>query len=52
MNEKTATVLVITARIVLVIACVVTYLFSQLLQRMLARKVQKIDMVEALKSVE
>ena len=31
---------------------VVTYLFSQLLQRMLARKVQKIDMVEALKSVE
>lgn len=36
----------------IVIACVVTYLFSQLLQRMLARKVQKIDMVEALKSVE
>ena len=34
------------------IACVVTYLFSELLQRMLARKVQKIDMVEALKSVE
>ena len=36
----------------IVIACVVTYLFSELLQRLLARKVRKIDMVEALKSVE
>lgn len=36
----------------IVIACVVTYLFSELLQRLLARKVRRIDMVEALKSVE
>lgn len=34
------------------IACVVTYLFSCLLQRLLTRKVKEIDMVEALKSVE
>lgn len=36
----------------IVIACVVTYCFSELLQRLLTRKVNKIDMVEALKSVE
>ena len=36
----------------IVIACVVTYCFSELIQRLLTRKVQKIDMVEALKSVE
>ena len=35
-----------------VIACVVTYCFSQLIQRLLTRKVRTIDMVEALKSVE
>jgi len=35
-----------------VIACVVTYCFSQLIQRLLTRKVRSIDMVEALKSVE
>ncbi|MGN0997603.1 MAG: ABC transporter permease, partial [Candidatus Ventricola sp.] len=34
------------------IACVVTYCFSGLIQRLLARKVRTIDMVEALKSVE
>ena len=34
------------------IACVVTYCFSGLIQRLLARKVRSIDMVEALKSVE
>ena len=34
------------------IACVVTYCFSQLIQRLLTRKVHTIDMVEALKSVE
>ena len=36
----------------IVIACIVTYLFSGLLQRLLTRKVRSIDMVEALKSVE
>lgn len=36
----------------IVIACVVTYCFSELLQRLLTRKVRKVDMVEALKSVE
>ena len=36
----------------IVIACVVSYCFSGLLQRLLTRKVKKIDMVEALKSVE
>lgn len=36
----------------IVIACVVTYCFSELIQRLLTSKVQKIDMVEALKSVE
>ena len=36
----------------IVIACVVTYCFSGLIQRLLARKVRTIDMVEALKSVE
>lgn len=36
----------------ILIACVVTYCFSQLLQRMLTRKVHGINMVEALKSVE
>ncbi len=36
----------------IVIACVTTYLFSGLLQRLLTRKVRHIDMVEALKSVE
>ena len=35
-----------------VIACIVTYCFSQLIQRLLTRKVRSIDMVEALKSVE
>ena len=35
-----------------IIACVVTYCFSQLIQRLLTRKVRTIDMVEALKSVE
>ena len=34
------------------IACIVTYCFSQLIQRLLTRKVRSIDMVEALKSVE
>ena len=34
------------------IACIVTYFFSQLIQRLLTRKVRSIDMVEALKSVE
>ncbi len=34
------------------IACVVTYFFSQFIQRLLTRKVRTIDMVEALKSVE
>lgn len=34
------------------IACVVSYGFSCLLQRLLTRKVRSIDMVEALKSVE
>ena len=36
----------------IVIACVVTYCFSQLIQRLLTSRVKKIDMVEALKSVE
>ena len=36
----------------IVIACIVTYLFSGMLQRLLTRKVRTIDMVEALKSVE
>ena len=36
----------------IVIACVVTYCFSGLIQRLLARKVRTLDMVEALKSVE
>ena len=36
----------------IVIACVVTYCFSELLQRLLTRRVNKINMVEALKSVE
>lgn len=36
----------------IVVACIVTYLFSGLLQRLLTRKVKGIDMVEALKSVE
>lgn len=36
----------------ILIACVVTYCFSGLLQRLLTRKVRAIDMVEALKSVE
>ena len=35
-----------------VIACVVTFCFSIFIQLMLTRKVRKIDMVEALKSVE
>ena len=35
-----------------IIACVVTYCFSQMIQRLLTRKVRSIDMVEALKSVE
>ena len=35
-----------------VIACVVTYLFSWLITKLLTRKVKTIDMVEALKSVE
>lgn len=36
----------------IIIACVVTYCFSCLLQRLLTRKVRGINMVEALKSVE
>jgi len=36
----------------IVIACVVTYCFSELIARLLTRKVRSIDMVEALKSVE
>ena len=36
----------------ILIACVVTYVFSALIQRLLTRKVKGIDMVEALKSVE
>lgn len=36
----------------ILLACVITYCFSQLIQRLLVRKVRKIDMVEALKSVE
>ena len=36
----------------IVIACVITYCFSQMIQRLLTRKVRTIDMVEALKSVE
>lgn len=36
----------------IVVACVVTYLFSCLINRLLTRKVRSIDMVEALKSVE
>lgn len=36
----------------ILIACAITYCFSGLLQRFLTRKVRKIDMVEALKSVE
>lgn len=36
----------------IIVACLVTYCFSQLLQRLLTRRVRKIDMVEALKSVE
>ena len=35
-----------------VIACVVTFCFSIFIQLMLTRKVKRIDMVEALKSVE
>ena len=35
-----------------VIACVITFCFSIFIQLMLTRKVKKIDMVEALKSVE
>lgn len=35
-----------------VLACVITYAFSILIQLILTRKVRKIDMVEALKSVE
>ena len=35
-----------------VIACVVTFFFSVFIQLLLTRKVKKIDMVEALKSVE
>ena len=35
-----------------VIACVITFCFSILIQLLLTRKVRKIDMVEALKSVE
>ena len=35
-----------------VIACVMTYVFSLLIQLLLTRKVRGIDMVEALKSVE
>jgi len=34
------------------IACVVTYVFSWLISRLLTTKVKKVDMVEALKSVE
>ena len=34
------------------IACLITYCFSQLIQRLLTRKVRTIDMVEALKPVE
>lgn len=36
----------------LVIACVVTYVFSWAITRFLTRKVRSVDMVEALKSVE
>ena len=36
----------------IILACVITFCFSQLIQRLLVRKVRKIDMVEALKSVE
>jgi len=36
----------------IVIACMITYVFSQMIQRLLTRKVRTIDMVEALKSVE
>ena len=36
----------------IVIACVVTFCFSEMIQRLLTRRVQGIDMVEALKSVE
>ncbi len=36
----------------IIIACVTTYCFSELLQRLLTRRVNKINMVEALKSVE
>ena len=35
-----------------VLACVITYAFSFLIQLLLVRKVRGIDMVEALKSVE
>ena len=36
----------------IVLASVITFAFSIFLQLLLTRKVQKIDMVEALKSVE
>ena len=36
----------------IILACVITFCFSQLIQRLLVRNVRKIDMVEALKSVE
>jgi len=36
----------------IVIACLVTFFFSIFIQLLLTRKVQSIDMVEALKSVE
>ena len=36
----------------IILACVITFCFSQLIQRLLVRKVRRIDMVEALKSVE
>ena len=34
------------------LSCVITYVFSVFIQRLLVRKVRAIDMVEALKSVE
>lgn len=36
----------------IVLSCVITYVFSVFIQRLLVRKVRGIDMVEALKSVE
>ena len=36
----------------IIVSCVITWAFSALIQRLLAAKVKRIDMVEALKSVE